>query len=127
MITLSMKKISIYTLALALMVLPGVAAAQFGGINDFIGDISSFINGTLIPLVFAVALLVFIYGIFKYFILGGGDEDSREEGKKLMVYAIVGFVIMVSVFGIVNLIAGGLGFSDDQDIQNIPNVPSNNR
>ncbi len=127
MIMQSMKKISIYTLALALMVLPGVAAAQFGGINDFVDDISSFINGTLIPLVFAFALLVFIYGIFKYFILGGGDEDSREEGKKLMVYAIVGFVIMVSVFGIVNLIAGGLGFSDDQDIQNIPNVPSNNR
>ncbi len=111
----------------ALLALPMVTLAQFGEINDFLGDISSFINGTLIPLVFAVALLVFIYGMFKYFILGGGSEDSRKEGTQLMLYAIVGFVLMVSIFGIVNLLASGLGFSDDENIQNIPNVPTNNR
>ncbi len=122
-----MKKISTYTLAIMAVILPGVAFGQFGEVNDFLGDVSSFINGTLIPLVFAVALLVFIYGIFKYFILGGGDEESRKEGKDLMIWAIIGFVVMVSVFGIVNLIAGGLGFSDEENIQNIPNVPTNNR
>jgi len=122
-----MKKIGIYTLASVAVILPGVAFGQFGKVNDFLGDVSSFINGTLIPLVFAVALLIFIYGIFKYFILGGGDDESREEGKKLMLWAIVGFVVMVSVFGIVNLIAGGLGFSNEENIQNIPNVPTNNR
>ena len=127
MITKHMKKIGIYTLALMAVVLPGVAFGQFGEVNDFLDDISTFINGTLIPLVFAVALLMFIYGIFKYFILGGADDDEREAGKKLMLWAIVGFVVMVSVFGIVNLIAGGLGFSDDENIQNIPNVPTNNR
>jgi hypothetical protein len=127
MLKQNMKKIGIYTLALALVVLPGVAFGQFGEVNDFLDDVSSFINSTLIPLVFALALLLFIWGIFKYFILGGGDDESREEGKKLMLWAIVGFVVMVSIFGIVNLIAGGLGFSDDEDIQNIPNVPANNR
>ncbi len=43
-----------------------------------------------------------------------------------MLYAVIGFVVMVSIFGIVNLIAGGLGFSSDENIQNIPNVPSSN-
>jgi len=127
MLMQNMKKIGIYTLALVAIVLPGVAFGQFGEVNDFLDDISSFINSTLIPLVFALALLLFIWGIFKYFILGGGDDESREEGKQLMLWAIVGFVVMVSVFGIVNLIAGGLGFSDDENIQNIPNVPTNNR
>jgi len=127
MLMQNMKKIGIYTLALALIVLPGVAFGQFGEVNDFLDDVSSFINSTLIPLVFALALLIFIYGIFNYFILGGGDDEKREDGKKLMLWAIVGFVVMVSVFGIVNLIAGGLGFSDDENIQNIPNVPTNNR
>jgi len=127
MVMQNMKKIGIYTLALVAIVLPGVAFGQFGEVNDFLDDISSFINSTLIPLVFALALLLFIWGIFQYFILGGADEEKREDGKKLMLWAIVGFVVMVSIFGIVNLIAGGLGFSDDENIQNIPNVPTNNR
>ncbi len=122
-----MKKINMYLVAALAVAVPSVTLAQFGEINSFFNDISVFINNTLIPLVFAVALLAFIYGIFQYFILGGADDDKREAGKKLMIWAIIGFVVMVSVFGIVNLIAGGLGFSDDEEIQNIPNVPLNNR
>ncbi len=113
--------------AFVVLLTPALALAQFGEINDFLDDISAFINGTLIPLVFAIALLLFIYGMFKYFIMGGDDDGNRETGRQLMLWAIVGFVAMVSVFGIVNLIAGGLGFSDDENIQNIPNVPTNNR
>lgn len=119
-----MKKIGVSLLA---FLAPLIALAQeFGEIGSFIENISSFINSTLIPLVFGIALLVFLWGIFQYFILGGGDEGKREEGKKLMLYAIIGFVVMVSVFGIVNMIANGLGFSDDESIQNIPNVPTSN-
>ena len=122
-----MKKFGIYTLAFALVLTPALAFAQFGEVNDVLDDVSAFINGTLIPLVFAIALLVFIYGMFQYFIMGGSEEDSRDKGRKLMMWAIVGFVAMVSIFGVVNLIAGGLGFSEEENIQNIPNVPTNNR
>jgi hypothetical protein len=105
---------------------PALALAQFGEINSFFNDISSFINSVLIPLVFAIALLVFLWGMFKFFILGGHEEESRAEGRSLMMYAVVGFVLMVSIFGIVNLIANGLGFSKDQNINNIPNAPTTN-
>lgn len=100
---------------------PMVALAQFGEINTFIGRITTFINNTLIPLVFAIALLVFIWGMFRLFIHKNAEE--AEQGKQLAVYAIVAFVLMVSIWGIVNLIAGGLGFSGEQ-IQNIPNTPT---
>jgi hypothetical protein len=122
-----MKKIGAAVLP---FLLPALALAadsgDFGEISTFIGKISSFINGTLIPLLFGLALLVFLWGMFKYFILGGGEDESREEGRKLMMWAIIGFVVMVSVFGIVNMIANGLGFSGDETIQNIPDVPTNN-
>jgi hypothetical protein len=120
-----MKKFGVSLFAFLMPVL-AFAQEDFGEINGFIGKISSFINSTLIPLLFGVALLVFLWGIFKYFILGGGDEGKREEGKQLMLYAIIGFVVMVSVFGIVNMIANGLGFSDDEKIENIPDVPTTN-
>ena len=121
-----MKKISMILGGFALMLAPVITLAQFGQINTFMDDISIFINNTLIPLVFAIALLMFIYGVFKYFILGGHDPEKQKEGRQLMLYSIVGFVVMVSIFGIVNLIAGGLGFSNQENIQNIPNVPTSN-
>jgi hypothetical protein len=122
---MNMKKFGVSLLAFLTPVLV-FAQEDFGEINSFVGKISSFINSTLIPLLFGIALLVFLWGIFKYFILGGGDEEKREEGKQLMLYAIIGFVVMVSVFGIVNMIANGLGFSGDEKIENIPDVPTTN-
>jgi uncharacterized membrane protein len=121
-----MKKIGASILATLTTLLPVVALAQFGEITTFVGKISTFINSTLIPLVFGIALLMFIWGVFKTLILGGSDAEKREEGQQLMMWAIIGFVVMVSVWGIVNMIANGLGFSSNDSIQNIPNVPTNN-
>jgi hypothetical protein len=123
-----MKECGVSIVALLLVVLPTVVSAQkekeFGEVNTFIDRISAFIDGTLIPLVFGLALLMFIWGVFKAFILGGSDEEKQKEGKQLMLYAIIGFVVMVSIWGIVNLIANGLGFSTDAKIQNIPDIPT---
>ena len=121
-----MKKNSVFVLTALLSFLPVVALAQFGEVNTFIGKISTFINGTLIPLLFAFALLFFLYGAFNYFIRGGDDEEKREKGTQMMIFAVIGFVLMVSIWGIVNLIAGGLGFSSNDSIQNIPNIPTGN-
>jgi hypothetical protein len=122
-----MKKLSARIGAGLLALSPALALAQFGEVNTFFGKITQFINDVLIPLVFAIALLVFIWGAFQYFILGGHNEEKQKEGRGLMMYAIIGFVLMVSIFGIVNLIANGLGFSKQENIENIPNVPTNNR
>ncbi len=100
-----------YVSALALLLLPGVTQAQFGGIDTFFLNVMTFINSILIPLVFAVALLAFIYGMYRYFILGGDNDGDRETGRSLMVWAIIGFVLMVSIWGIVNLLANGLSGS----------------
>lgn len=110
----------------ALLLTPLMVFAAPGDLNqvrDFINNIVSFMNGTLVPLIFAIAFLVFLWGMFKTFILGGSDEEKQSEGKKLMMYSIAGFVIMVSLWGIVNLVARGFGFQG-QNIQDIPNLPT---
>lgn len=109
--------------AAATAFLPAVALAQenFGEIGGFIDRITTFINNTIIPLVFAISLVVFIWGMFRYFIHKGAED--REQGKQLAIWAVVAFVLMVSIWGIVNLIANGLGFSGEQ-IQNIPEAPT---
>lgn len=106
---------------------PFLALAQgspgnLDGVAIFFRNIVEFMNGVLVPAIFALAFLVFIWGMFQYFILGGHDSEKQEQGRSLMLYAIIGFVLMISVWGIVNLFASGFGF-DGQGPRNLPNGP----
>lgn len=97
--------------------MPLMAFAQgnvgnFQGLNTFINQVLKFMNQVLVPAIIALAIFIFIWGMFKTFILGGHNEEKQEEGKKLMMYAIAGFVLILSIGGIVNLLAGSLGFTN---------------
>ena len=118
-----MKKIFSYSFLPSLMLLPVVAKAQFGGIDTFFTDAAGFINNTLIPILLAIAFLVFIIGAVRFFLLAGdGNEEGKKKGRSLMLAGIIGFVVIVSIWGIVALIANGLGLNDDT-LNNIPNTP----
>lgn len=116
-------------MTMSVLMMPMLVSAQAtGGSGDFgkLGNIfksfTGFINDVLIPLIFALAVVVFFYGVFKYMILGGGDEGSRDEGKKLMLWAIVGFVVMVSLYGIIGLVSSSLGIDTTGDAVKLPSV-----
>ena len=57
---------------------------------------------------FALALAYFLYGVMQ-FIINPGNEEIRKTGKSHMLWGVVGMVIMVSVFGIMQLILNTLG------------------
>lgn len=76
-------------------------------------SIITFINTVAVPLVFAVAFIVFLFGVFRYFIVGGANAEKRKEGTQLIVYSIIGFAVMIVVWGLVNLIVGTLGFTNN--------------
>lgn len=128
---LSLSPSSVKVVALTCLVVfacvPLVASAQFtaggtGVLGSFGLDLLNFIEDILIPFLLAVALALFIYGAFVYLILSGGDEESREAGRRYMLWGIIAFVVIVSIWGITELIASGLGFDTRQDIDDlIPN------
>lgn len=69
------------------------------------------INFVLVPLLFAIAFIVFLYGVFKKYIWSRGDESAVEEGHKLILWGIIGFVVMISVWGLVNVVSNTFGLS----------------
>lgn len=72
--------------------------------TELLNAISANIIKPLIFLLFAAAFLVFIWGLVQF--VGNLDsEESRSQGVKHMVWGIVGMVIMVSVNGIIAIIA----------------------
>jgi hypothetical protein len=125
-----MKKIIQTSLvATAVLLLPAAAFAQGladdasgGGIGVLLTNILNFTNATLIPFIIGIGFLVFVFGMFQYFIAGGANDEKKESGKSLMIYATLGFVFIIIFWGIVNLLAGFTGLDDDFDAGLIPQV-----
>lgn len=58
----------------------------------------------LIPFLFTVFFIVFIWGTFSYVIAGGPDEHAKEKGKSVLMYALLGFIATIVLWGIGNII-----------------------
>ena len=74
--------------------------------------IQKVINILVVPaveLVFALALLLFIWGVFQYFV-NSGDSTARKTGAQHLLWGVVGMFIMVSVYGIIRLVLTTLPF-----------------
>lgn len=71
-------------------------------VDQFILNLAHVIINPLIQLMFAVALVVFLWGILEY-IKGAGSPDSREQGSRHILWGIVGLFIMIGVYGIITL------------------------
>lgn len=67
------------------------------------------INGILVPVIFAVAFLVFLYGVASAYILSNGDPERVKSGHTLILWGIIGFVVMVSLWGLVNVVSNTFG------------------
>lgn len=72
------------------------------------------VENSLVPLgnqvlyiIYALAFLLFLFGAFRYFFAQQSDE-KRSEGKKFMLWGIIGIVVMFIVWGLVAILLGVL-------------------
>ena len=59
----------------------------------------------LVTLMVAVAVLVFLWGVFQ-FIRNAESSDERKKGGMNMMWGAIGLFIMVTAYGVLNLILG---------------------
>ena len=118
-----MKKI----LALLASIAPALLVAANG---DPIDSTFRTVEGTLqrivelasriLPILILAALVLFLFGIVKRFFLGGKEGADRAEAGKYILYGIVALFVMVSVWGLVNVLKGTFNL----DTNNIPAAPA---
>jgi len=78
---------------------------------SFAGDVLN----RLIPVLIAVALVVFFWGLIQYI-------RTHKGGKDIMIAGLVGLFIMVSVWGIIRIAQNTLGVGSGGP-PSIPQVP----
>ena len=128
-----MQSLRISAFIFTVLLIPSVSLAQFvgGGIADggsggafgaLLNNILVFTNQVLIPFIIGIGFLVFVWGMFQYFIFGGTNDDSKAKGKSLMIWATIGFVMIIIFWGIVRLLATSIGLEGENINFLIPRV-----
>lgn len=105
----------------------GYGSANQCGTNSLtlctvINRIIGYLNQALFLLI-GLSVVVFVYNIFKYFIQ---PNENRKEAGAYVMYSIIGFFVILSMWGLVNILQntfgiGNSGFSHNTwtDVRNI--------
>lgn len=113
-----MKKIGI----IAALCLPLVSFAALDGIGELVRAVGEIVR-LLLPIVFSLALLAFFWGVAK-FVFNSADEGKREEGKKMLLWGVIGMFVIATIWGIVFFIGDQILGSQytDSDKITVPTI-----
>jgi hypothetical protein len=95
-------------LSLVFWTLPLTALAagiNLEAIKPYSTGIINLINNILVPIVIAIAFIVFLWGVFKYYVLNAASDTERAKGNQFILWGIIGLTIIFVVWGLVNLVA----------------------
>ncbi len=76
--------------------------------DQILNNILSSIIQPVVYLLFAVAFLVFFWGIFQM-IRGADSEEDLKTGKRHLLWGLIGLLIMFGAQGILMIIKGTFG------------------
>jgi Type IV secretion system pilin len=92
------------------------AAAQAA---DFVARFNEAILFPLITLLSGVAFLVFLYGCALY-IFNASNDGARAEGKKHIMYGLIGLTVMISAYAILTMAVNSFGLGRQLDCASAP-------
>ncbi len=81
-------------------------------VYSILSKINDIIINPIILLLFAVALVYFIYGVFEYVWKAKSDPSKIREGRLHMGWGLFGMFIMFSVFGLFKLLMNSVPVSE---------------
>jgi hypothetical protein len=79
-------------------------------LKDVIDWATCMIVDSIVPLLWILAFVVFIYGVIQYF-LNPNNINEREKARQYIIWALVGMFVIFTIGGIVDLIRNTFGVS----------------
>lgn len=87
--------------------LKACTAIKFVSLLDIVIWVKCIITSAVIPLIFTLAFVVFLWGIFRF--ISSSDKTKKEDAKNYIIWGMVGLFVMVSLWGIIKILGDTLG------------------
>ncbi len=100
-----------------LSVIPFAASAQIScsdpsiqpsTIQSIICVVSN-ILGVLLPVLIALGVILFVWGVVQFVI--SQDEEAKTRGRDKMIYGIIGLAVIIALWGIVRIVTNTFGLN----------------
>jgi hypothetical protein len=94
---------------------------QIDNVNDLVEKLTGVGNVALYLLV-SLAVIYIVWNIVQYFIKGGADDTVRKTAGMGILWGIVGLFLIVSLWGIVNVLLGTFKTNTSAPVDKFPQV-----
>jgi hypothetical protein len=82
--------------------------------------------GQAVPLLMGVAMVVFFYGLVMFIWKGKEGGETLEKSKSFMIYSLISFFVMASIWGIVGFLQNTTGIDPNAQVK-VPPIPGMNQ
>lgn len=108
-----------FFLSAILLIAAPVSAVENDSVQNISTNLVTFLSEIVVPFLFALALLFFIFNVVRYFIIQRGLQGRysygiEENAKTYALYGLGGMILMTLIWGIVNLVVGGTGLGREE-------------
>ncbi len=98
-----MKNIKTKIIIASILLFPSVIFAQTKDLKYLAGEVTNYIQ-IAIALILSLAVLMFVYNVYKYFISGSDDVSSKKDAGLYVMWSVIGFFVILSFWGLVNIL-----------------------
>lgn len=95
--------------------------SNLSNVADLLNFASCTIANAVVPLLVAIAVAFFIWGIITYF-LNPDNEEKKKEGKSYLLWGLIALFVMTSFWGLVNILSNTFDTGNNNKI-NMPGLP----
>jgi hypothetical protein len=104
--------------------LPALAFAQglatcstnTGDLWGVLCTVGRFLNA-IVPVLVALGVVLFVWGVITMVV--ANDEEAKTKGRNRMIWGIIGFAVIVGMWGLVNLLGKTFGVGSGQNTNTI--------
>jgi hypothetical protein len=94
------------------ILLPFTTYSAGKDLNYLIAKIIGYMNSA-IYLILSLAVLMFVWNVYKYFISGSDDVSAKKEAGLYVMWSVIGFFVILSFWGLVNILRNTLNLDSN--------------